>query len=183
MTAGTLGVATEGDAASAAVPRQSEAVGLAMVSRGVRAMVVRLSPSVHGDGDHGFVPTLIRVARAKGFATYVGDGKNRWSAVHQLDAARLYRLALEHGQAGAKFHGVADEGVAIKEIAEVIARRLGVPAVSKSPEEASSLFGFIGHALAMDGASSSAWTQATLGWRPTQVGLVADLERGRYFDA
>jgi nucleoside-diphosphate-sugar epimerase len=183
VSSGVLGVATEDDSPSGAIPRKSEETALAMTSKGVRAMVVRLAPSVHGDGDHGFVPVLVRVAREKGFATYVGDGQNRWSAVHRLDAARLYRLALEKGESGARFHGVADRGIPIREIAEVIGRRLGVPAVSKSREEAAALFGFIGHVLAMAGQSSSARTQEILGWRPTQPGLVADLEKGRYFDS
>jgi nucleoside-diphosphate-sugar epimerase len=183
VTSGCLGVATEDDSPSSAIPRKSEETGLSMTSKGVRAMVMRLPPSVHGDGDHGFVPALIRVAREKGFATYVGDGQNRWSAVHRLDAARLYRLALEKGEPGARLHGVADRGIPIKQIAEIIGRRLGVPAVSKSPDEAAALFGVIGHVLAMGGESSSARTQEILGWRPTQPGLVADLEGGRYFDA
>jgi nucleoside-diphosphate-sugar epimerase len=183
VTSGILGVATEEDSPSSVIPRKSDATGLSMTSKGVRAMVIRLPPSVHGDGDHGFVPALIRVAREKGFATYVGEGRNRWSAVHRLDAARLYRLALEKGETGARFHGVADQGVPTKEIAEVIGRRLGVPVLSKSPDDAAALFGFIGHVLAMDGKSSSVRTQEILGWRPTQPGLIADLERGRYFDA
>jgi nucleoside-diphosphate-sugar epimerase len=187
-TSGVLGLAmgrvgTEADSPSSDLPRKSEAAGLALVSQGVRAMVIRLSPSVHGDGDHGFVPALIKTAREKGFATYVGDGKNRWPAVHRLDAARLYRLALEKGTAGAKFHGVDDEGIPVKEIAEVIGKRLGVPAVSKSPAEAGALLGFIGHVLGMDASASSKLTQEKLGWKPAQVGLIQDLEKGRYFEA
>ncbi|MEO5730243.1 MAG: SDR family oxidoreductase, partial [Byssovorax sp.] len=187
VTAGTLGLppgrlGTEEDAPSSALPRKSEEAGLSVASQGVRASVIRLSPSVHGDGDHGFVPTLIRVAREQGFAMYVGDGKNRWPAVHRLDAARLYRLALEKGTTGARFHGVADEGVPIRDIAEVIGRRLNVPVVSRSPEEAAALLGFIGHVLAMDGPASSKQTQEQLGWRPSGPGLIADLEQGRYFD-
>lgn len=182
VTSGVLGLATEDDSPAGTFPRKSEETGLSMASKGVRAMVIRLPPSVHGDGDHGFVPALIRVAREKGFATYVGDGQNRWSAVHRFDAARLYRLALENGKTGARFHGVADRGIPTREIAEVIGRRLSVPAVSKSPEEAAALFGFIGHVLAMGAQSSSARTQEILGWRPTQPGLVADLEKGRYFE-
>jgi nucleoside-diphosphate-sugar epimerase len=187
VTSGTLGLphgrlGTEDDAIASPLPRKSEEVGLAMAARGVRAMAVRLSPSVHGDGDHGFVATLVRTAREKGFATYVGDGKNRWPAVHRFDAARIYRLALEKGASGSKFHGVGDEGIPVREIAEAIGRRLNVPAVSKTPEEAGALLGFIGHVLAMDGPASSALTQERLGWRPTGPGLIADLDNGHYFD-
>jgi nucleoside-diphosphate-sugar epimerase len=187
VTSGTLGLppgrrGTEDDSPAGAMPRKSEEAGLAALALGVRAMVVRLSPSVHGDGDHAFVPALIKLAREKGAAIYVGEGKNRWPAVHRLDAARLYRLALEKGTPGARFHGVADEGIPIREIAEVIGRRVKVPAVSKTPEEAAELLGFIGHVLAMDGPASSALTRERLGWRPTHPGLIEDLEHGRYFD-
>jgi nucleoside-diphosphate-sugar epimerase len=188
ISSGVLGLAqgrpgTEEDVPSDAFPRKSEQAGLSFASKGVRASVIRLSPSVHGDGDHGFVPQLIKGARANGFASYVGDGKNRWPAVHRLDAARLYRLALEKGTAGGRYHGVADEGVPIRDIAEIIAKRSNVPAVSKSAEEVVGALGFIGHVLAMDGPSSSKLTQERLGWRPTHPGLIADLERGTYFDA
>ncbi len=153
-----------------------------MAARGVRAMVVRLSPSVHGDGDHGFVPILVRAARERGFAMYVGDGSNRWAAVHRFDAARIYRLALERGVAGARYHGVGDEGVPVRAIVDVIARRLNVPAVAKTPEEAAAMVPFVGRFLALDLASSSAVTQERLGWRPTGPRLITDLEGGRYFD-
>jgi nucleoside-diphosphate-sugar epimerase len=182
VTSGCMGKATEDDRPTLPIPRRSEEAGLATAPRGVRAMVVRLSASVHGDGDHGFVPRLVAVAREKRFSAYVGDGKNRWPAVHHLDAARLYRLALEKGTSGAIFHGVADQGVALRDIAEVIGRRLNVPVVSKSREEAAALFGFVGMFVAMDGPSSSKRTQEQLGWHPTQPGLLVDLERGRYFD-
>jgi nucleoside-diphosphate-sugar epimerase len=144
-------------------------------------MAIRLSPSVHGDGDHGFVPQIIDIARKQKRAVYVGDGQNRWPGVHRLDAAKLFRLALEKGTAGARYHGVADGGVAIRSLAEVIGRRLGVPVASVSAEEAGAALGFIGHALAMDAATSSAKTRAALGWTPTQVGLLEDVERGSYF--
>lgn len=182
VSSGSMGLASEEAAPNTAIPRTSEQTGLATAAQGVRAMVIRLSPSVHGDGDRGFVPRIIAVAREKGFSSYVGDGKNRWPAVHRLDAAHLYRLAIEKGTAGARFHAVADQGVAIREIAEIIGRRLNVPVVSKSPEEAAALFGFVGRFLVMDGPSSSKRTQEQLGWRPLQPGLVADLEHGRYFD-
>jgi nucleoside-diphosphate-sugar epimerase len=166
------------------IPRvASEEAAASLAARGVWVSVLRLSPSVHGDGDHGFVATLVRTAREKGFATYVGDGKNRWPAVHRFDAARLYRLALEKGDSGGRFHGVAEEGVPIREIAEAIGRRLNVPAVSKTPEEAGALLGFIGHILALDLPASSALTRERLGWRPTGPGLIVDLDTGHYFDA
>jgi nucleoside-diphosphate-sugar epimerase len=187
VSSGVLGLAqgrsgTEEDVPNHVFPRKSEETALALVSHGVRAMVIRLSPSVHGDGDHGFVPRLVAVAREKGFASYVGDGQNRWPAVHRLDAARLYRLALEKGTAGGRYHGVGDEGVPTREIAEVIGRRLSVPAVSKSAEEVTALLGFIGQILAVDSPSSSRLTQERLGWRPAHVGLIQDLEEGRYFE-
>jgi nucleoside-diphosphate-sugar epimerase len=145
-------------------------------------MVVRLAPSVHGVGDHGFVPTLIRGARQHGVAIYVGDGQNCWPAVHVLDAARLYRLALEKGETGACFHGVADAGITVRTIAETIGRRLGVSVASKSAAEAVSLYGFIGHVLGLGGTASSALTRAALGWNPTEPGLLADLAQSHYFE-
>jgi len=148
-------IATEDDAASPNFPRKSEDAALAMASRGVRASVVRLAPSVHGKGDHGFVPRLIALAREKGVSAYVGDGLNRWPGVHRLDAARLYRLALEKGSEGARYHGVADEGVPARQFAEVIGRRLNVPVVSKSREDIADHFGWIGQFFAMDGPASS----------------------------
>jgi nucleoside-diphosphate-sugar epimerase len=159
----------------------SEETTLALASREVRATLVRLPPTVHGDGDHGFVPALIGIARQKGVSAYVGNGKNRWAAVHRLDAARLYRLALEKGSAGSRFHGVAEEGVPTREIAEVIGRQLGVPVVSRSPEEAADHFGWLGRFFALDVPASGTRTQERLGWRPTGPGLIADLDGGRYF--
>jgi nucleoside-diphosphate-sugar epimerase len=186
VTSGSLVVApgrtaTEDDAASPNFPRKSEDATLGMASRGVRASVVRLAPSVHGKGDHGFVPRLIALAREKRVSAYVGDGFNRWPGVHRLDAARLYRLALEKGSAGARYHGIAEEGVPAREIAEVIGRRLNVPVVSKPREEAAEHFGWIAQFFAMDGPASSAQTRAQLGWRPTQPGLLADLDTN-YFE-
>jgi nucleoside-diphosphate-sugar epimerase len=186
VTSGTLvvapgRVATEDDTASPDFPRKSEVAALAMASRGVRASVVRLAPSVHGKGDHGFVPRLIALAQEKRVSAYVGDGLNRWPGVHRLDAARLYRLALEKGSAAGRYHGVADEGMPAREIADVIGRRLNVPVVSKSREEAAEHFGWIGQFFAIDGPASSAQTRASLGWRPTQAGLLADLD-ANYFE-
>jgi nucleoside-diphosphate-sugar epimerase len=160
----------------------SEGAALRLASRGVRVSVVRLPPSVHGDGDHGFVPALIRIAGEKGVSAYVGEGRNRWSAVHRLDAAHLFRLALEKGPTGARFHGVADEGVPTREIADLIGRRLSVPVVSKSLEQAAAHFGWLGRFFALDIPASSTLTQKRLGWRPRKPGLLSDLEQGHYFE-
>jgi nucleoside-diphosphate-sugar epimerase len=175
--------AAEDDAPTSTVPRiKSEEAGNAMAARGVHVSVVRLPPSVHGDGDHGFVPTLIRIAHDKRAAAYVGEGSNRWPAVHRLDAAHLFRLAIEKGAAGERYHGVGEEGVPFRDIAAVIGQRLSVPVVSKTPEEAAEHFGFFAHFAALDTPASSEKTQKELGWRPTHVGLIADLQRGTYFD-
>jgi nucleoside-diphosphate-sugar epimerase len=144
-------------------------------------MVVRLSPSVHGDGDHGFVPMLIAVAREKGTSAYIGDGANRWSGVHRFDAARLYRLALEKGVGGARYHGVAEEEIPFRDIAAAIGNGLNIPVVAKTREEAAAHFGWFVNFAGIDGPASSKMTRESLGWQPTEVGLIADLEHGRYF--
>jgi nucleoside-diphosphate-sugar epimerase len=159
----------------------NEGLALAWASRGVRASVVRLAPSVHGDGDHGLVPILIDIARNKGGSAYVGDGSNRWSAVHRLDAASLFRLALERAPAGTRLHGAGEEGVPIRDVATVIGRRLNLPVVSRTPEEAAEHFGWMAHFIGADMPASSAYTRERFGWRPTQVRLIADLENGTYF--
>jgi nucleoside-diphosphate-sugar epimerase len=145
--------------------------------------VVRFPPTVHGEGDHGFVPVLIDAARTRGVSAYVGDGSNRWAAVHRLDAARLFRLAVESAPAGSVLHGVGEEGVPTREIAEVIGRHLDMPVTSISPDEALEHFGWIGRFFAVDVPASSAITQDRLGWRPTHHGLLEDLEQGHYFQA
>jgi nucleoside-diphosphate-sugar epimerase len=187
VTSGTLLVqargpfATEEDAHDPNFPRKSEDAALALAARGVHASVLRLPPSVHGKGDHGFVPRLGALAREKSISAFIGDGLNRWPAVHRLDAAHLYRLALEKNSAGAIYHAVGDEGVATREIAEVIGRNLNVPVVSKSPAEAADHFGWIARFLGIDGPASSARTRELLGWKPKQPGLIADLDLPYYF--
>jgi nucleoside-diphosphate-sugar epimerase len=189
VTSGTLllerqgPVATEEDAPTSAFPRKSEAAAASLAGRGLRVSVVRLPPSVHGDGDHGFVPRLIGIAREKGVSAYVGDGNNRWPAAHRLDVAHLYRLVLEKGAEGDIFHGVADQGVPFRDIAGVIARRLNVPLASKTREEAANNFGWIAHFAAIDCPASSAQTQKRLGWQPKQPGLIPDIDRPKYFEA
>jgi nucleoside-diphosphate-sugar epimerase len=185
LTPGRLAI--EEDAAASgptAIPRvASEEAAAAVAARGVRVSVIRLPPSVHGDGDHAFVPHLIGIARQKGVSAHVGEGLNRWPAVHRLDAARLYRLALEKGRAEARYHGLAEEGIALRDIAGVIGRRLNVPVVSKTPAEAAGHFGWFAHFAALDNPASSQRTRELLGWQPTQPGLILDLDRARYFEA
>jgi nucleoside-diphosphate-sugar epimerase len=187
VTSGTLlargsgPLATENDPGDPNFPRKSEEAALAAASRGVHASILRLPPSVHGDGDHGFVPMLINIARKTGVSAYVGDGLNRWPAVHRLDAAHLYRLAIEKGGAGIRYHGNAEEGVPFREIAQVIGRRLNIPVVSKTPEEAVAHFGFLGNFVGLDGPASNEQTRKQLGWIPKQPSLIADLDRPTYF--
>ena len=153
----------------------------ALASLGVRATMIRLAPSVHGDGDTGLVPQLISIARKKSRFAYVGDGQNRWPAVHRRDAARLFRLALEKGVAGKRYHGVADEGIPFRSISEIIGRRLGIPVDSISDKEAGKAFSWFGDFAATDNPSSSLLTRNQLGWEPTHSGLLADLNGPGYF--
>ncbi|WP_375309237.1 SDR family oxidoreductase [Bradyrhizobium sp. A5] len=172
-------LATEEDEAAKHFPRVSESAALSLA--GVRAAAVRLPPSTHGEGDHGFVPILINLAREKGVAAYIGDGGNRWPAAHRIDAARVYRLALEQGATAKHYHAIAEEGVPFKAIAEVIGRRLGVPVVSKSADEAEAHFGWFARFASIDVPTSSAKTRALLGWEPKEKGLIEDLDQPCYF--
>jgi nucleoside-diphosphate-sugar epimerase len=176
-------VATEEDSAdSDSHPRlKAEDAAKAFAARGVRTAIVRPGASVHGEADHGFVPVLIDIARSKGVSAYIGDGSNRWPAVHRLDAANLYRLALEDAPAGSVFHAIADEGIATRDIAEVIGRHLELPVVSIAPHDAAEHFGWMGMFFGIDAPASSALTQERLGWRPGRLGLIEDLEQGHYF--
>jgi nucleoside-diphosphate-sugar epimerase len=178
---GALGVETDVLAHGPRVDSENAVVALA--ARGVRSSVVRLPPTVHSSLDHhGFVPTLIAMARKNGVSVYVGGGANRWPAVHTRDAARLYRLAVESAPAGARLHGVAEQGVPFREIAEAIGRGLGLPAAGVTPEEAARHLGFLAAFAQVDNPSSSAATRALLKWAPTHAGLLADLAERHYFE-
>ena len=173
---------TEDDAVDPNSPRHSELAALGLASRGVRVSVLRLPPSVHGEGDHGFVPRLIDIAREKGVAAYPGDGSNRWPAVHRFDAARLFRLALESAPAGARLHAIGDEGIPVRDIANVIGRHVGLPVRAVPAEQAIDHFGWLGVFFSLDVAASGTLTRELLGWRPTREGLIEDLDAGHYFD-
>jgi nucleoside-diphosphate-sugar epimerase len=153
----------------------------ALAGRGIRSSIVRLPPSTHGNGDNGFVPLAIRLARERGAAAYVGDGTNRWPAVHRDDAARLFRLALEKAPPGSVLHAVGDEGVPIREVAEVFASQLKLPAISVTAEQAGEYVGFLSRFWGFDGPASAQITRDLLGWQPTRPGLIADLKDGHYF--
>ena len=174
---------TEDEAANPAMnPRAAlEPLALAAADRGVRASFVRLPPTVHGAGDHGFLPMLIATARHQGFAAYVGDGANRWPAVHRRDAARLYRLALESAVPGTRLHAVAEEGIPMRDIAWTIGEGLGLPTRGLTPEEAAGHFGWMARFVAMDAPASSALTRERFPWQPQEVGLLADLRENGYF--
>jgi nucleoside-diphosphate-sugar epimerase len=185
LTPGRLG--TEEDAIDTGSPPRprvaSENAAVTLAERGVRSSVVRLPPSVHSSLDHhGFVPSLIGIARDKGVSAFVGDGANRWPAVHTLDAAQLFRVALEAAPAGSRLHGVGDAGVRFRDIAGVIGRHLDLPVVSISREEADAHFGFLGAFVSADNPTSNALTRELVGWEPTHPGLIADLDQGHYFN-
>ena len=179
---GVAGVATESDILPAGPRIDAENAVIALAERGVRSSVVRLPPLVHSSLDHtGYTPALISFARKNEKAGYPGDGSKRWAAGHSLDAARLYRLAVEGAPAGSRLHAVGDEGVPFKEIAEAIASNLGVPAVSIAPEEIVDYFDFLAFFVSLDNPASSTLTQELLDWRPTHPGLIDDLNEGHYF--
>jgi nucleoside-diphosphate-sugar epimerase len=190
VTAGTLLLAfvvtgrsgTERDTAPGGPRIDSENATIALAERGVRSSVVRLAPLVHSSLDHhGFAHRLIDIARATGVSGYVGDGANRWPALHTLDAAQLYRLALEAAPAGSRLHGVADEGVPFREIAAVIGRHLDVPVMSIAPEDVPEHFGFMAPLVGLDNPTSNQETREVLGWQPRHPGLIEDLDEGHYF--
>jgi nucleoside-diphosphate-sugar epimerase len=190
VTSGTAFVrpgalATESDVPAVTakeIPRvASEEAAMAAARAGARVSILRLPPTVHGDGDHGFVAMLVGIAREKGVAAYIGDGANRWPAVHRFDAAHAYRLALDKGARGVAYHLVAEEGVPTREIAAAIGKGLGLPVVAKAPEEAAAHFGFLAAFFGLDCPCSSAWTREQLGWAPGELGLLDDLARGPYF--
>ncbi|WP_127355076.1 NAD-dependent epimerase/dehydratase family protein [Actinacidiphila soli] len=189
--AGTLGlaslgrVATEQDASdpSASPWNVGTRAALALAERGVRSSVVRLAPTVHDQSKRGLVGQLVDIAREKGVSGYLGDGSNRWPTVHQLDAARLFRLALEKAPAGSVLHGVGEEGVTIRAIAEVIGRHLDVPVTAVAAEDAGAHFGFAARFLGLDNPTSNALTRELLGWQPTHPGLIDDLDNGQFFDS
>lgn len=177
-------VGTELGAPVPTMPRSnSEVATLAAADRGVRSSVIRLSPTVHGVGDHGFVPIMIDIARRTGVAAYIGDGMNRWPAVHRLDGARLFRLALEHGAPGSRFHAVAEEGIAMREIAETIGAALNMPVKSIAVAEAQAHFEWLAPFVGIDNPTSSAITRETLDWHPTGPGLLSDMRDNGYFVA
>ncbi len=184
----TMGVALEGSGKPFIITNHrngEESEKAVFALSGVRSSIISLPPTVHGEGDHGFVPVLINIARTKGVSAYVGDGSNRWPAVHRLDAANLYRLAIEKAPAGSRLNGRAEEGVPFRDIAEVIGKHLNLPVVSISREEVDAHFGFLGALAALDIPSvmpgSSAPTRELLGWQPVHPTLIEDLEQGHYF--
>jgi nucleoside-diphosphate-sugar epimerase len=177
LAAGRAALETDLPAEGPDWPRVSEGAAAGLLAKGVRASTVRLAPSTHGAGDHGFVPMLIDIARRTGVSAYIGDGENRWSGVHRLDAAKVYRLALERGVGGERYHAVAEDGVAFRDIAAAIGRGLNLPVESRPPEH----FGWFALFAGMDALTSSAWTREALRWTSTGPGLIEDIETAGYF--
>ena len=193
IASGVLGLTAPGQVAtetdghdidpSAVVPAAralNAELALSFAERGVRSGTVRLAPTVHGEGDEGFMASIVGVAKEKGVSGYVGDGSNRWPAVHRSDAARLYRLALEQAPAGSTLHAVAEEGVSFRDIAEAIGHRLDVPVTSIDPADAAAHFGWLGGFIGLDSRASSAATRELLGWQPAGPSLIDDLDAGHY---
>ncbi|MBV9540498.1 MAG: SDR family oxidoreductase [Alphaproteobacteria bacterium] len=190
VSSGTAGlavgqVATEDMPPPTMSPRASETAVFSFTGQGVRTMAIRLSPAVHGYSDQGFkagfASVMLGAARQKGVSPYPGDGKNRWNAVHVSDAARLYRLALENGKAGSRYHAVGDESIPVKDIAEAIGKKLNLPVTSIAPDKTAEHFGFLAMFVGLDIPASSAKTQAELNWTPTGIGLLADIEQATSF--
>ncbi len=174
-------LADERDMPAPGFPRSSEQAAAAVAERGVRASAVRLPPSTHGAGDHGFVPNLINLAREKGVSVYIGDGSNRWPAAHRNDAAKVYRLALERGATDGPYHAIAEQGVVFRTIAETIGRHLGLPVESRDPKDAEAHFGWFTMFAGMDVPASSARTRELLGWAPNGPTLIEDMNEAGYF--
>ncbi|MDI2128420.1 SDR family oxidoreductase [Yinghuangia seranimata] len=184
LTPGRVGTERDmpADDGSPVSTRQATArAAIALAARDVRSCVLRLPPTCHGEGDNGFMTALVAVARSTGVSGYVGDGANRWPASHRLDAARLFRLAVEHAPAGSVLHGVAEEGVPMRDVAEVIGRHLDMPVASVAPDAAAAHFGWLGGLVGLDGPASSTLTRELLDWRPMHPGLLEDLDKGHYF--
>ena len=190
LAPGRLATERDGDLADPNPPRLSGGLEarratadltLSLAARGVRSSVLRLPPTVYGEGDHGFMAAIVGIAREKGISGYLGDGSNRWPAVHRIDAAHLFRLALEQAPAGSVLHAVGDEGVPIRAVAEVIGRHLGLPVAAVSAEDAAEHFTWLAAFLALDSPVSSTLTRELLDWQPTQPGLLDDLDKGHYF--
>jgi nucleoside-diphosphate-sugar epimerase len=190
IASGTLGLApgrvgTEQDVPQPSLhPRVANAdAAMSFAERGVRSVIVRFAPTVHGTGDHGFVATLVGIARDKGVSGYIDDGANRWPAVHRLDAAALVSLGVQHAPAGSVLHAVAEEGISTRVIAEAIGRGLDVPVVSIPAEQAADHFSWLGRFFGADAPASNTLTRELMGWEPTHQGLIADLDEGHYFTA
>lgn len=189
VAAGVMGLAagrvlTEGDTPDAAVhPRTANAAAaLELARRGVRASIIRFAPTVHGDGDHGFVARLVAIARDRGVSGYVDDGRNHWPAIHRFDAGKLVSLAVDRAPAGSVLHGIAEQGVPTRDIAAVIGRHLDVPVVSIPSAQATEHFDWLGRFWALDSRASNDLTRELLGWTPTHAGLIDDLDEGHYFN-
>jgi nucleoside-diphosphate-sugar epimerase len=183
LASGRKGTEEDAPAPSGAASHRaaSEAIALSAALRGVRACIMRLPPSVHGAGDHGFVPALVAAARRHGVSAFVGDGANRWPSVHRLDAVRLFRLALEKAGPGTRLHAVAEEGIAMRAIAEGIGAGLGVPVRSLTEDEAQAHFGWLAAFVAIDNPTSSALTRNSMGWHPQEPELLEDIRDSGYF--